>query len=529
MAAGYISSTSGIGVADPIDAGIYEAQQDALNRIERQEAQREREQAQKAAEAKALIGDLKYEAGYLPEDAEAINSSFREAQKARSASYGLIAKYPNSPQAKQALDDAKAKEAEYKRLWNASKMDNDALIKMTADIKDGDDVEEMKRKIAELRSTDLRKRTPEQRANLFNIKKQPTLGEAVGGIMKDEKEQFDFRQTNAPTKDKVGGREYEVSTEVNMTPEQAFARARTAVSDNERNLLNTGLQQYKNAVKSGTSATIEAEAKQLGFDTKNEKEMAAFFVAKEFLNRQQNDISYKELKLTEPEKEALDFEYKKKEIDYQGQKDAEDGLGFFARVTNINQLNPSYISGVRFVDPRNGQESYFVGQNVGAPIGTYVRKKVEGGKVIEETDYGKPIEAENKIELVITDGKGGLRYTTTESMNDYAQGIIQTPFKPASPEILTDLYLSGKGVNAERLIAAKNNGLKKFKAADGRVDYNKIYSTKQSDREIAAKLSEQPFKPIDGVGGTQPKTKQTQQPAQQQPTPQFKGVPKGGF
>jgi hypothetical protein len=526
MAAGYISSTSGIGVADPYDAGIYEAQQDALNRIEREQLRAAKEQAAKAEQAKALIGDLKADTGYLPEDSEAIKNTFNNAVKARSRAYQILSTRPNSQEAKEALDAAKAAEMEYKTIFNASKQDKDALDEMFKGIKEDDDIDDLKAKAAKLRTTPIDQRGA-LRPELFKIKKQPTLQEAVGEIFTTEKGAFAERQVGKPSIEKIDGRDYEVSEMVNVTPDQAKAFARSAFRDNTKNIRNSATKVYKMAIENGTAASDMEEAKTMGFDVQDPNEMAAFYVMQEFMNRQTNEKAYKELKMSEADKEELKLRNKMRFEDFKGAKEAEDALGFLARMTKIYQKDSRELAGVQFVDPRTKEKRFYLGQKVGAPIGNYTPKiPQDDGTVANQLDKsGEPIVTENKIEFVTVGKDGIMKYATTETIDAYRRKLRDSPFIPTTPEQLTDVYLQGKGKDSDKLIASKNEAIKKFLGKDGKIDYSKIYKTTESDiAKFNAKV-DKPFVVTEKQGVVPPSVQQQQTP-QPKTEPEKQAQPK---
>lgn len=115
MAAGYISSTSGIGVADPYDAGLYEAQKDALKRIDEQKKLGLAEQKQKYDFIKATTSDLTAPTGVMPEHASTtIKSSMDEYAKILSQYRQAAVNNPASPLALKLKEQVDLKNNEFK-------------------------------------------------------------------------------------------------------------------------------------------------------------------------------------------------------------------------------------------------------------------------------------------------------------------------------------------------------------------------------------------------------------------------------
>lgn len=186
MAAGYISGTSGIGVAKPYEAGLYEAQQDALNRIERNRKLDADIENQKMGQVRQMTEFVKSPTDIFEGDKDVIQGKHNVALDARANYMGIAAKYGiGSEQAKQARQQFDAAQSDYYTSLNQSQNANKIFFEAQKADPSKVDTEHLKNSIAQIASTKLgTKERADALTNPFKDKPVKTVTDIVRATIK---------------------------------------------------------------------------------------------------------------------------------------------------------------------------------------------------------------------------------------------------------------------------------------------------------------------------------------------------------
>lgn len=236
MAAGYISSTSGIGVADPYDAGLYEAQQDALNRIQRNRQLDLAEQKQKYDQIKATTSDLSAPTGVMPEHATTtIKTSMDNWTRAKSNYLTLAYRNPTSPQTLKAKEDMDMKKNIYETLVVDSKGVYDVIKSNDAKIAANPDeynLEEYNSDLANLRT--VAQGSPQYYELVRKLKLLPAPVSSVQIAEQFVKNKKASTETGQPKKDAFGNIVADVTSSLYATDEEAIKDAKDLMATDYR-------------------------------------------------------------------------------------------------------------------------------------------------------------------------------------------------------------------------------------------------------------------------------------------------------
>lgn len=234
MAAGYISSTSGIGVADPYDAGLYEAQQDALKRIDEQKKLGLAEQKQKYDFIKATTSDLTAPTGVMPEHASTtIKSSMDEYAKLKSQYLQEAAKNPTSPQALKAREAMDMKRNEYQSRVADSKGVYDVIKANEAKVASNPtkyNLDAFRDAIVKVRT--LPQGSPEYYQAVQTLQAPPAAVSSMEIAQQFAKTQKATTETSAPQKDKFGNITAQVKKGLFANDEDALEAAQNLMATN---------------------------------------------------------------------------------------------------------------------------------------------------------------------------------------------------------------------------------------------------------------------------------------------------------
>lgn len=235
MAAGYISSTSGIGVAEPVDAGLYEAQQDALKRIDEQKKLGLAEQKQKYDFIKATTSDLTAPTGVMPEHASTtIKSSMDEYVKLKSQYLkAATSRSPTSQEALRLKEQMDMKRNEYQSRVADSKGVYDVIKANEAKVASNPtkyNLDAFRDAIVKVRT--LPQGSPEYYQAVQTLQAPPAAVSSMEIAQQFAKTQKATTETSAPQRDKFGNITAQVKKGLFATDEDALEAAQNLIATN---------------------------------------------------------------------------------------------------------------------------------------------------------------------------------------------------------------------------------------------------------------------------------------------------------
>lgn len=328
MAAGYISSTSGIGVADPYDAGLYEAQQDALNRIDKNKQLDLVKQKQDQDFIVKMSGDVKDPNGFLVEDTDAIRQSYTKAKDTLGRYLAYATKAPNSQIAQQLKKEADDAKANY--LFGLQQSNEANKMVFEAQKADGNkfDLDAIKENVAAIRTQPLGSdgRTQAMQ-NMFKPRRIPSTSEAVGKALKG----FDNIETERVF-DPASNSYVTTQTKAKfLTPEQQKGAAVSMYATNQ-DIRNAVDKEVSELIGTPSILPIENSAKQKGIS-----------IQEAYLEQELQNQNAKQETLKSAFKPESAYQKAYARAKAEGDVDAEEALSDVAYLAAVFEGHPSVI------------------------------------------------------------------------------------------------------------------------------------------------------------------------------------------